>query len=405
MLYEAYQVHSDILTPVRLAAEAARGFWSHPWPVVGDHPVLRGAAATCEFLSRAGMSHQRPDFGITETSCSDRPVAVREKPVYRHPFCTLLHFEKERRLEQPRVLVVAPMSGHFSTLLRDTVRTLLPDHDVYITDWINARNVPLYHGKFDLDDFIDLMIDFMHRLGPETHLLAVCQPAVPVLAAVSLMAAAGDPCQPRSMMLMGGPIDTRCNPTKPNLVATSRPLRWFEKKVVTAVPLRYPGAFRRVYPGFLQLAGFLAMNFGRHVSAHFQHFENLVRGDGESAGAHRAFYDEYMAVMDLPADFYLQTIQRVFQDHDLPRGIFLSRGRPVDADAVERTALLAVEGEKDDICSVGQTAAALDLCRNLPSGKKAYHLQEQVGHYGIFNGRRWRGEIYPKLRAFIQAHA
>jgi poly(3-hydroxybutyrate) depolymerase len=305
---------------------------------------------------------------------------------------------------QPRVLIVAPLSGHFATLLRGTVETLLLDHDVYITDWVNARDVPLVHGRFDLDDFIDLVVSFLHELGPDTHLVAVCQPSVPVLAAVALMAAEGDKLQPRSMTLMGGPIDTRRNPTKPNLLATSRPLEWFERTVVETVPARYIGAFRRVYPGFLQLAGFMTMNLDRHVTAHFDQYKHLIRGDGESADAHRRFYDEYTSVMDLPADFYLQTIERVFQQHALALGSFTSRGRKVEPAAIKRTALLAVEGENDDICAVGQTAAALDLCTGLAAAKKQHHLQPKVGHYGVFNGRRWRSEIYPKVRDFIAAN-
>ncbi|MBV9521795.1 MAG: polyhydroxyalkanoate depolymerase, partial [Alphaproteobacteria bacterium] len=359
MLYQAYQAHSDVLTPIRLMAEAARGFLSQPWPMVGDHPLVRGAAAAFEMVSRTGIRHQRPEFGIAATTVEGRVVPVVEEAVISHPFCTLLHFAKPGcAAVQPRTLVVAPLSGHFATLLRGTVETLLPDHDVYICDWINARNVPLFHGRFDLDDFIDTVLAFLHHLGPRTHLVAVCQPSVPVLAAVSLMAAEGDPAQPASMTLMGGPIDTRRNPTQPNRLATSRPLEWFERSVIETVPARFPGAFRRVYPGFLQLAGFMTMNLDRHVSAHFNLFKHLVRGDGESAAATKRFYDEYTSVMDLPADFYLQTIERVFQEHALPLGRFVSRGRKVEPAAIERTALLVIEGENDDICAVGQTAAA-----------------------------------------------
>jgi poly(3-hydroxybutyrate) depolymerase len=403
MLYQAYQANDDVLAPIRLLAEATRGFLSQPWPF-GDNPFLRGAAAACEMVSRSGIRHQRPEFGIAEVLVGGKAVAVKEEAVISHPFCTLLHFAKDTKAVQPRVLVVAPLSGHFATLLRGTVETLLADHDVYVTDWVNARNVPLVHGRFDLDDFIDAVIDFLHVLGPRTHVVAVCQPSVPVLAAVALMAEQGDKAQPSSMTLMGGPIDTRRNPTKPNLLATSRPLEWFERSVIETVPARYPGAFRRVYPGFLQLAGFMTMNLDRHVTAHFEQFNHLVRGDGESADAHRRFYDEYTSVMDLPADFYLQTIQRVFQDHALALGKFTSRGRKVVPAAIERTALLAVEGENDDICAVGQTSAALDLCTGLRAGKKQHHLQPKVGHYGVFNGRRWRGEIYPKVRDFITAN-
>jgi poly(3-hydroxybutyrate) depolymerase len=404
MLYEAYQAHSDVVAPVRWLAHAFQGLLTQPWPVLGHHPVMRSAAAACEMVARAGMWHERPDFGIRATMVGNRAVPVTEVPVLRHPFCTLLRFHKDIDVEQPRVLLVAPMSGHFSTLLRGTVETLLPDNDVYVTDWVNARNVPLLYGRFDLDDHIDLVASFLRELGPETHVIAVCQPSVPVLAAVALLAADNDPAQPRSMTLMGGPIDTRRNPTVVNQLATSRPISWFERNVIATVPARYSGAFRRVYPGFLQLAGFMTMNLDRHVMAHIDLFKHLVRGDGESAEATRKFYDEYMSVMDLPADFYLQTVARVFQEHGLPLGTFTSRERAIEPKAITKTALLCVEGENDDICAVGQTAAALDLCTGLPKAKKAHHLQPKVGHYGVFNGKRWRTEIYPKVREFIQAN-
>ena len=404
MLYEAYQAQSDAFAPVRWMAHAFKGILNQPWPVLAHHPMVRSAAAACEMVARAGMWHVRPDFGIRGTCVRGEPVPVEEVPVINHPFATLLHFRKEIAVEQPRVLLVAPISGHFATLLRGTVETLLPDHDVYITDWINARNVPLLYGRFDLDDLIDLIASFIRELGPETHVMAVCQPSVPVLAAVAMMAADNDPAQPASMTLMGGPIDTRRNPTVVNKLATSRPLHWFERNVIGTVPPRYPGAFRRVYPGFLQLAGFMTMNLDRHVTAHMDLFKHLVRGDGESAEATRRFYDEYMSVMDLPADFYLQTVKRVFQDHALPLNRFTSRDRRIEPRAIERTALFCIEGENDDICAVGQTAAALDLCSGLAASKKAHHVQPKVGHYGVFNGRRWRTEIYPKVRDFIHAN-
>ena len=404
MLYDAYQAQSAALAPVRLMAEAARGWFAHPWPVVGGHPMVRSLAAACELLSRAGMSHHSPAFGLRETLVDGRAVAVHEETAARHPFCTLLHFRKEIPVEQPRVLLVAPLSGHFPTLLRGTVEALLPEHDVYMTDWINARNIPLLHGRFDLDDYIDLVIDDLRTLGPGSHVIAVCQPSVPVLAAVSLMAAAGDPAEPASMVLMGGPIDTRANPTAVSVFGEAHTLDWFERHVISTVPARYPGAFRRVYPGFLQLIGFVSMNLDRHVSAHTDLFRNLVRGDGESARATKAFYDEYLSVMDLPADFYLQTMKRVFHERALATDRFVSRGRKVEPAAITRTALLCVEGENDDICAVGQTKAALALCSGIPAGRKAYHLQSRVGHYGVFNGRRWREQIFPKVRDFIRAN-
>ncbi|MFL5266633.1 MAG: polyhydroxyalkanoate depolymerase [Stellaceae bacterium] len=405
MLYDTYQVQSDVLAPVRLMAEFFRGVLSQPWPLIGDIPLVRSAAAAMELLSNAGMSHDRPDFGIRNTLVGGEATAVAEEVVASHPFCNLLHFRKDTSRDEPTVLVVAPLSGHFSTLLRGTVATLLPDHNVYLTDWVNARNVPLLYGGFDLDDFVDVVIQYIRLLGPKIHVMAVCQPSVPVLAAVSLLAAAGDPCRPTSMILMGGPIDTRANPTEVNHFAMSHPLDWFERTVITTVPARYPGAFRRVYPGFLQLAGFLSMNFDRHVSAHWSMFNNLVKGDGESAAATRAFYKEYTSVMDLPADFYLQTLERVFHGHDLPRGRFRVRGNLVEPAAIEQTALMTVEGEKDDICAVGQTVAAHALCSRIPPAKKVHHLQPKVGHYGVFHGRRWQTETYPKVKAFIRAQA
>jgi len=405
VLYETYQAQSDALAPLRFLAETARGLLSQPWPLFAYHPMVRSAAAACEMVARAGMGHERPDFGIKSVEISGKIVAVSETVVARHPFCTLLHFKKENvKHPGPRILVVAPLSGHFATLLRGTVETLLQDHDVYITDWTNARKVPMLYGRFDLDDHIDLMIAFMRELAPDLHVIAVCQPSVPVLAAVALMAAERDPDQPKSMTLMGGPIDTRVNPTSVNRLATTRSLEWFERNVIATVPARYPGAFRRVYPGFVQLAGFMTMNLDHHVTAHVDLFRHLVEGDGESAGATKKFYDEYMSVMDLSADFYLQTVKHVFQDHSLPLGRFVTRGRKVEPKAIARTALLTIEGENDDICAVGQTSAAHDLLTGLKSRKKRRHVQPKVGHYGVFNGRRWREEIYPQLRDFIHAH-
>ena len=403
MLYEAYQVHNDVLGPVRLMAETFRCLLNQPWLWFANAPLIRGASAAMELLSNAGMSHVRPDFGIRTVLIEGQEVAVTEEIAAADPFCNLLHFRKDKPCEAPRILVVAPLSGHFPTLLRGTVQALLPDHDVFVTDWANARNVPLLHGRFGLDDFVDLLIRFIYLLGPDVHVMAVCQPSVPVLAAVSLLAADGDPCQPASMILMGGPIDPKANPTEVNRFAEAHSLDWFERTVITTVPGRYPGAFRRVYPGFLQLAGFLSMNLDRHVSAHWAMFENLVRGDGDSAAATRAFYKEYCSVMDLPADFYLNTIKRVFHDHDLPRGSFRVRGQLVEPAAIERTALMTVEGERDDICAPGQTVAAHQLCSRIAAAKKTHHLQLKVGHYGVFHGRRWRNETYPKVRSFIRA--
>jgi poly(3-hydroxybutyrate) depolymerase len=401
MLYQAYQAHSDFMGPVRLMAQAAGGMMQPPWVWGGGNFFTRSMGAFCEMLARAGMSHTRPPFRIDSVKVDGQAVAVTEEVTCHTPFCSLLHFKKDIAVEQPRVLLVAPMSGHFATLLRGTAQTLLADHDVYITDWENARNVVLNDGAFDLDDFIDHIVTFLQVLGPGAHVVAVCQPSVPVLAATAIMAQGGDPAQPRTMTLMGGPIDTRVNPTQVNLLATTRPHEWFERNVIGTVPMRYPGAFRRVYPGFLQLAGFMTMNLDRHVNAHVDLFHHLVKGDGESAAATRKFYDEYMAVMDLPAEFYLQTIREVFQDHALPLGRFHHHGRLVEPAAIEQTTLLTIEGENDDICAVGQTSAAHELLTGLPKRRKFQHLQPGVGHYGVFNGRRWAHEIYPVLKGVI----
>ncbi|HVC57812.1 MAG TPA: polyhydroxyalkanoate depolymerase [Stellaceae bacterium] len=405
MLYDAYQAQCDVLAPLRLFADAARNLLHQPWWGIDDLPLVRNASAALSLFSDTRISHERPAYGIDRVMVDGVETAVSEEAAALHPFCRLLHFRKASAPEQPKLLVVAPLSGHFATLLRGTVATALPDHDVYLTDWVNARNVPLCDGKFELDGMIELVIDFMRRLGPGCHVLAVCQPSVPVLAAVALMAAANDPCQPRSMVLMGGPIDPEANPTEVNRFAESHSLAWFENMVITTVPARFPGAFRRVYPGFLQLAGFISMNLDRHVEAHWRMFRQLAEGDDGAAAATRAFYDEYSAVMDLSADFYLQTVERVFQGHDLAHDRFRVRGELVDPGAIEKTALMTVEGERDDICAVGQTVAAHRLCRNLAPAKRAHHLQPKVGHYGVFHGRRWQTETYPRVAEFIRAHS
>src|SRR5438270_5628576 len=326
MLYYAYEAHRGALAPLRLLAETARSLIDQPWPIIGNLPLMRGTAAALDLFSHAGLSHERAPFAIDSVTIDGAEIPISEEIVSTHPFCRLVHFRKAATLDQPKLLMVAPLSGHFATLLRGTVAAALPDHDVYLTDWINARNGPVGRGRFGLDEFVDLTIDFIRLLGPGAHVIAVCQPSVPVLAAVSLLAAEKDPCQPRSMVLMGGPIDPAANPTEVNRFAQSHSLAWFEHMVITTVPARYPGAFRRVYPGFLQLAGFLSMNLDRHVDAHWRMFRQLVAGDGEGAAASRAFYDEYSAVMDLPADFYLDTVDRVFQQQDLAHGRFRVRG-------------------------------------------------------------------------------
>jgi polyhydroxyalkanoate depolymerase len=403
MIYQNFQAFSDISRPVRAIADMAARAFAQPVPWLSRNTFLRAAVAICELIARAGLSHRRPAFGIDMVEIAERRVAVRETIIHRTPFCTLLRLEKEAAAVQPRVLLVAPMSGHFATLLRGTAQTLLADHDVYITDWHNARDIGLQHGRFDFDDFIDHVVTFLQVLGPGVHIVGVCQPCVAVLAAVAIMAEDADPAQPRSMTLMAGPIDTRVSPTEVNKLATRRSIEWFERNLIGLVPLRYPGALRRVYPGFLQLAAFMSMNLDRHVKAQIDLFCHLANGDDEQAAAIRAFYDEYCAVMDLPAEFYLQTVRTVFQEHALPLGKFEWHGRRIDPRAIKRTALLTVEGERDDICAVGQTLAAQELCSGLRPYMKRHHVQTGVGHYGVFNGRRWNNYIYPIMRNIIYA--
>jgi len=399
MLYLAYQLQSDIMSPVRTWASMAAN--SGGSPLLNGHPALRNLTAVYELISRAGLTHTRPPFGIGSVTVGNREVEVREEPVLTTPFGTLLHFKKDITVEQPRVLLVAPLSGHFATLLRATVKTMLPEHDVYITDWHNARDAPLTAGRFGVDEYTEHVIKFLEALGPGAHVLAVCQPCVAVLAAVSVMAQAGNPAQPRSMTLMAGPIDTRVNPTTVNQLAKKHPIDWFERTLTASVPLRYPGAFRRVYPGFVQLVAFMSMNLERHVKAHKELYENLANGELEKAAVTKAFYDEYFAVLDLTAEFYLETVQLIFQDHALPLGELKWRGEKVDPSAIRKTMLLTVEGERDDICAVGQTVAAHDLCSKLRPYLKRHHMQAGVGHYGVFSGKRWETQIYPILKNVI----
>lgn len=400
MLYLAYQMQSNFMAPLRAMAAAVRtgcdpvrepaggGGWSH-------------LAAAWDLLSRAGLSHEQPPYGIDSVTVEGREVAVTEESADATPFCTLRHFVKAGDAVQPRVLVVAPLSGHFATLLRGTIRTLLPDHDVYVTDWSNARDISLDHGPFGFDDYVSHVIRFLEFLGPGAHVLAVCQPCVQVLAAAAVMASDHNPAQPASMTLMAGPIDVRVNPTKVNELATSKPIEWFERKLIATVPWPHRGAGRRVYPGFIQLLAFVSMNVGRHLKAHRDLYDHLVRGEDDRAEAIKAFYDEYFAVLDLSADFYLETVRIVFQEARLALGTLTYRGRPVDPGLIRRTALLTIEGEKDDICALGQTAAAHDLCTGLRPYQKRHHMQAGVGHYGVFNGKRWENQIYPIVRNLI----
>jgi len=404
MLYQMYQAQSDLLAPARAAA----GLWVDllaQVPRLKDLPGVRLMAAGAELFSTAVVTHTRRPFGIASVQMDNRAVAVTERVVASTPFCSLLRFEKDVLTPQPKVFVVAPMSGHFATLLRPTVQTMLADFDVYITDWHNARDVPEAAGRFGFDEYVDHLIHFMEALGPNTHMLAICQPAVPALVATAVMAEAKNPAQPRTLTLMAGPIDARNSPTRVNVLAKKQTIGEYERRTISRVPARYPGAGRRVYPGFYQLTSFMAMNADRHINAQMSQLRRLFTDDADAATAHRRFYDEYFAVSDLPAEFYLETVSRVFQEHLLARGEMTHHGRPVDPGAIRRTSLLVVEGERDDICGVGQTMAALDLCRNIPAAQKAYHLQTGAGHYGVFSGRAWSGAIYPKVRAMIQEAA
>jgi poly(3-hydroxybutyrate) depolymerase len=399
MLYLAYQAHADIMAPVRAWASMAMGAGGQPF--LADNVVVRNLSAVYELIARAGLRHTRPAFGIASVNVGNREVEVVEEVAHATPFGTLLHFKKDIATAQPRVLMVAPLSGHFATLLRATVRTMLPEHDVFITDWHNARDVPLTAGRFGSDEYIDHLIKFLEVIGPGGHVVAVCQPCVAMLAAAAVMAAAGNPAQPRSMTLMAGPIDTRVNPSKVNELARKRSIAWFERTLTASVPLRYPGAFRRVYPGFVQLAAFMTMNIERHLKAHRDLYDKLANGELEKAAVIKAFYDEYFAVLDLTAEFYLETVRLIFQEHALPLGKFTWRGSVVDPAAIRRTMLLTIEGERDDICSVGQTVAAHDLCSRLRPYLKRHHMQPGVGHYGVFSGKRWENQIYPILKNVI----
>jgi poly(3-hydroxybutyrate) depolymerase len=403
MLYAAYQTHADIMVPVRSWALAGLNVLA-PWANSEELKHLRNLTAAYELIARAGLTHVRPPYGITSVPAGNREVAVTEEPVATTPFGTLLRFAKDQEAPQPRVLVVAPLSGHFATLLRSLVRTLLPEHDVCITDWHNARDAGMSAGRFGFDEYVDHVIQWLEVLGPGTHVVAVCQPCVQVLAAAAVMAEAGNPAQPRSMTLMAGPIDTRVNPTKVNQLATSKSIDWFENNLIAEVPARYPGARRRVYPGFVQLAAFMSMNIERHRKAHMELYEALAKGDMEKAKVTKDFYDEYFAVLDLAAEFYLETVALVFQEARLAKGELTHRGRPVNPKAIRRTALLTVEGERDDICALGQTSAAHDLCSSLKPYMKRHHMQAGVGHYGVFSGRRWETQVYPIVRNMILAN-
>jgi len=412
MLYHAYEFTHAVMGPMRAAARWNSHALRNPLNPMSFTLPARQAAAAFEMFVNATKRYSKPEFGIEEIEILGESVPVEQEIIVSKPFCNLVHFKRKSVIadarNDPAVLIVAPMSGHFATLLRGTVEAMLPEHEVYITDWKDAREVPVTLGRFDLADYTDYITEFCHQLaqvsGERPAVMAVCQPGVPCFVSASMMSEDGDPARPASVILMGSPIDSRISPTEPTLLAESKPLSWFEKNVITLVPWPNRGYLRRVYPGFLQLTGFMQMNLDRHVDAHVEHFRHLVRGDGDSAAAHRAFYDEYLAVMDLTAEFYLQTVEVVFQKHSLPKGEYTHRDRLVDPSAITDVAVMTIEGEKDDITGRGQTEAAHALTPRLSVEKKFHYTQEKVGHYGVFNGSRFRNFIQPKIRDFIRTH-
>ena len=404
LAYYWYEAAHLMLSPARAASDVGRLIFNNPANPLTHTPYGRTVSAACELFERTTRRYGKPAFGLNQTSVNGQRVPVTERVVWERPFGRVIAFDWALNFAhrpQPKILMVAPMSGHFATLLRGTVEAFLPTHQVMIADWADARMVPVAEGGFDLDDYIDYLISMFRALGPDLHVMAVCQPSVPVMAAIARMEAEDDPLTPRSMILMGGPIDTRRSPTAVNKVAQERGVDWFRRNCIVKVPASYPGFWRDVYPGFLQLSGFMAMNMDRHLTAHYDMFKHLVRGDGDSAEKHREFYDEYLAVMDLTAEYYLQTVEKVFVDHELPNGTMMHRDKPIDLKAIRRCAIMAIEGEKDDISGVGQTLAALQLTPNLAVEKKVYHLQLNVGHYGVFNGSRFRSETAPRIADFI----
>ena len=402
--YEFYELNHAARAPWRAVADAAKMAFQNPWNPLSETPFGRSVTATAELFERTTRRYGKPVFGLDSTTVGGERVAVTERTVWERPFGRVISFDRAltgTQLRQPKLLMVAPMSGHYATLLRGTVEAFLPSHQVYITDWADARMVPLIEGRFDLDDSIDYLVSMFRSLGPDLHVMAVCQPSVPVMAAIALMEAENDPMTPRSMVLMGGPIDTRRSPTAVNQVAEQRGVEWFRRNCIVKVPAAYPGFLRDVYPGFLQLSGFMAMNLDRHMTAHWDMYKHLVDGDGDSAEKHREFYDEYLAVMDLTAEYYLQTVDTVFVNHSLPKGEMMHRGDKVDPAAIRNIALFTVEGQNDDISGVGQTEAAHGLCTNIPAARKTHYLARGVGHYGVFNGSRFRADIAPRIADFM----
>jgi poly(3-hydroxybutyrate) depolymerase len=411
-LYSLYELNHLALTPWRAAALAQNAFLNSPLNPIPDHALTRNAIAAGEVFESVTRRYLKPAWGIDSTRVGGVDVPVTVESVWETPWCSLLHFQRDaeqmarvRKGTDPKVLLVAPMSGHYATLLRGTVQTFLPDHEVYMTDWADARMTPIFAGRFDLNDYIDHVREMLRVLGPGAHVVAVCQPGPPVLAAVALMEEDNDPALPATMAFMGSPIDARKSPTAPNILAMEKPFSFFEQQMIHTVPPMYPGAFRRVYPGFVQLASFMGMNLSRHVDAHWDFFKHLVSGDGDEQAKHREFYEEYLSVMDLTEEFYLQTIREVFQEHLLPRGAFQHRGRKVKPESIKRVALMTIEGERDDIAGIGQTQAAHDLCVSIPAELRLDYVQPGVGHYGVFNGRRFSTEIYPRMREFMRTFA
>jgi len=405
VLYNAYELQRTMLSGAAAWASVGAEVLTNPVLPLGYFGLGPIMASALDVFAHAAMPRGKPAFGIEEVTVDGRTWAVTESIVLHRPFGNLLRFEHDGLpADAPNLLIVAPMSGHFATLLRGTVARMTERARVYITDWADAKMVPLEVGTFDLDDYIDYVIGFIEHIGPGTHLLAVCQPSVPALAATAIMAARDHPARPASLTMMGGPVDTREAPTSVNDVAMQQPITWFENNVVATVPLNYPGAGRRVYPGFLQLAGFMSMNLGNHIMSHWGMFKHLVAGDDDSAAAIKTFYDEYRSVCDLPSEYYLQTVEHVFQRHSLPKGELVHRGERIDLGAIRDTALLAIEGEKDDISGIGQTRAALKVTPNLPESRKKYYLAEGVGHYGIFNGSKWRSRIAPIVEQWMAKH-
>ena len=403
MLYLGYQTQADIMVPVRSWALAGLEALA-PWAATDSLRHLRNLTAAYELIGRVGLTHARPPYKIPSIRAGNREVPVTEVPLSVTPFGTLLQFKKDIDVVQPRVLVVAPLSGHFATLLRSLIVTMLPEHDVCITDWHNARDVGTAHGRFGFDEYVAHLVQWLEVMGSGTHLVAVCQPCVQTMAAAAVMAQSANPCQPRSMTLMAGPIDTRINPTKVNELATSKPIEWFRNNLIAEVPARYEGAGRKVYPGFVQLAAFMSMNIDRHRKALMELYDSLANGQTEKAQATKEFYDEYFAVLDLTAEFYLETVEWIFQEARLATGKLTYQNQPIEMKAIRRTALLTVEGERDDICSIGQTAAAHELCTGIRPYMKRHHMQAGVGHYGVFSGKRWETQVYPVVRNMILAN-